>query len=234
MPLCFGASGSVRTSSSPYVADLAERAPDLLAGDHVVVAVAHRAGRAGDARSEPASGSEKPWHHTSSPRRIFGRCCGLLLGRALGDDRRARVEQADEVHADVRRPGPRGLLEEDQLLGSAAPRGRRTPWASSSRRSRRRRAAAASRCRSRGGRASRRERAAGGRLGQRRRRATRAARPGTPRRTLSSGGPSPPQVTDISRRGSPSGRRGRPGSGPRCRRHRRCPSRTTCAGRRVR
>src|SRR4051812_22365785 len=26
-----------------------------------------------DARSDPASGSEKPWHHTTSPRRILGR-----------------------------------------------------------------------------------------------------------------------------------------------------------------
>ena len=26
-----------------------------------------------DARSDPASGSEKPWHHTLSPRRIGGR-----------------------------------------------------------------------------------------------------------------------------------------------------------------
>ena len=30
-----------------------------------------------DARSEPAPGSEKPWHHTSSPRRICGRCAAF-------------------------------------------------------------------------------------------------------------------------------------------------------------
>ena len=42
---------------------------------------------------------------------------GLLRVGALFDERRARVQRADEVHADVRRLGPRGLLEEDQLLG---------------------------------------------------------------------------------------------------------------------
>ena len=40
------------------------------------------------------------------------------------------VQQADEVHADVRRARPLGLLEEDQLLGRASRRGRRTPSAS--------------------------------------------------------------------------------------------------------
>ena len=42
---------------------------------------------------------------------------GLLLGRALGGDGRAGVQGRHEVAADVRRAGPLGLLEEDQLLG---------------------------------------------------------------------------------------------------------------------
>ena len=42
---------------------------------------------------------------------------GLLLVGALFDQGRARVQRADEVHADVRRAGPGGLLVEDQLLG---------------------------------------------------------------------------------------------------------------------
>ena len=42
---------------------------------------------------------------------------GLLLVGALFDERRARVQRADEVDADVRRAGPGRLLEEDQLLG---------------------------------------------------------------------------------------------------------------------
>ncbi len=42
-----------------------------------------------DARSDPAPGSEKPWHHTTSPRRIGAGGRGLLLVGAVGDERRA-------------------------------------------------------------------------------------------------------------------------------------------------
>ena len=69
------------------------------------------------ARSEPALGSEKPWHQTCSPLRIAREVERLLLVRALGDERRAGVQQADEVHAHVGRAGALGLLDEDEVLG---------------------------------------------------------------------------------------------------------------------
>ena len=50
------------------VGDVRERRPDLLAVDDVDVAAALGA-RAAAARSEPASGSEKPWHQISSAAR---------------------------------------------------------------------------------------------------------------------------------------------------------------------
>ena len=50
------------------VGDRGVRRPDLLAVDDVLVAVEHGA-RAQRGRSEPASGSENPWHQTTSPRR---------------------------------------------------------------------------------------------------------------------------------------------------------------------
>src|SRR6185436_20291386 len=46
------------------------------------------------------------------PREVPG---PLLLG-GLGDQRRSRVEQADEVHTHVGGAGERALLEEDQVL----------------------------------------------------------------------------------------------------------------------
>ena len=118
MPLCFGASGSVRTSSSHVVGDLGERRPDLLAGDHVLVAVAHAPCTAARRGREPAPGSVKPWHQTSSPRRMRGQVLRpsarrwprlMIVGPAC--------MHADEVHADVGRAGAGGLLEVDQLLG---------------------------------------------------------------------------------------------------------------------
>ena len=63
------------------------------------------------ARSEPAAGSEKPWHHTSSPRRMRRRWRAFCSGVPSAIERRPAVEQADEVHADVgrlaRAPSPR-------------------------------------------------------------------------------------------------------------------------------
>ena len=98
------------------VGDLTERAPDLLAVEHVVVAVA---GGAGAQRREVGAGSrlgEALAPHLVAPEDA-GQVGGLLLRCALGDQRRARVQRADEVDPDVRRPCPRRLLEEDELLG---------------------------------------------------------------------------------------------------------------------
>ena len=52
---------------------VAERRPDLLAVDDPLVAVERRARVRTLARSEPASGSLKPWHQITSAARISGR-----------------------------------------------------------------------------------------------------------------------------------------------------------------
>ena len=102
------------------VGDVRARAPDLLAGHDVLVAVARR---------------------LRAQRREIG--AGLGLGEALaphvlaledarkvvrplrvgsfGDERRAGVHQADEVDADVRRVGARVLLEVHELLADRQP-----------------------------------------------------------------------------------------------------------------
>ena len=69
-----------------------------------------------EARSLPAPGSEKPWHHTSSPRRIGGQEPRPLLGGALDHDGGAGVQEPDEVHPDIGRMGPLELLQVDELL----------------------------------------------------------------------------------------------------------------------
>ena len=55
------------------VGDVRERCPDLLTGHDVVIAIADGAVD-NDARSLPALGSLNPWHHTSVPLRMRGRC----------------------------------------------------------------------------------------------------------------------------------------------------------------
>ena len=72
IPLCFGASGSVRTSSSQYWATWAWLVqifcPLMTYSSPSRTARVRRL-----ARSEPAWGSEKPWHQQCSPLRIAGR-----------------------------------------------------------------------------------------------------------------------------------------------------------------
>ena len=69
-----------------------------------------------EARSLPALGSEKPWHQTSSPRRIGGqvrwRCSGVPSAMMVGP----AWSRPDEVHPDVGGVGPLELLFEDELL----------------------------------------------------------------------------------------------------------------------
>ena len=61
-----------------------------------------RIGARGEAaRSEPAPGSLKSWHHTSSPRSIGVEEALSLLGRAVGHQRRA--DHVDADHEEVRR-----------------------------------------------------------------------------------------------------------------------------------
>ena len=70
------------------VGEVRVRVPDLLAVDDPLVAVALRPGCVSPARSEPAPGSLKSWHHTSSPRssggtyRLF--CSSVPCTRIVG------------------------------------------------------------------------------------------------------------------------------------------------------
>ncbi len=102
------------------VGDVRARAPDLL--PVTTYSSPRRSARVrSEARSEPACGSEKPWHHTLSPREDARQVERALRVAALGDQRRAGVHEADEVHADVRRAGARVLLEVDELLADRQP-----------------------------------------------------------------------------------------------------------------
>ena len=158
MPLCFGRLGIGADQQLAPVGHLGEARPDLLAGDDVLVAVAHALARQRRQVAARAGLAESLAPHLLAAQDA-GQVLGLLLGAGLGHDRRPRVQRADEVHADVGRAGPRRLLEEDQLLdergAAAAVLGRPVD----ARRSRRRTAGAASRCRTRAAPASRRARA---------------------------------------------------------------------------
>ena len=98
------------------VGDLPERAPDLLAVQHVVVAVAlgpRAQRREVGARARLGEALAPHLFAAQDLRQVVG----LLRVAALFDQRRARVQRADEVHADVRRTRPGRLFVEDQLLG---------------------------------------------------------------------------------------------------------------------
>ena len=99
------------------VGDLGERRPDLLAGDDVLVAVAHGLALTATRGRSRRPARRSPGTTPRRPCRMRGQVRGLLLVGGLGHDRRAGVQQADEVHADVGRAGQGRLLEEDQLLG---------------------------------------------------------------------------------------------------------------------
>ena len=68
-----------------------------------------------DARSEPDSGSEKPWHQISSPGEDRLQPALLLLVGAVVDHHRAAHHHAEHVRR-LRRPGARHLLAEERLL----------------------------------------------------------------------------------------------------------------------
>ena len=90
MPLCGGASGSVRTSAMPQFANVAYV-------DHTFWPVTtytpprFSARVVSDARSLPASGSLNSWHHTSSPDSIRGihrrRCSSVPYVISVGPTR---------------------------------------------------------------------------------------------------------------------------------------------------
>ena len=87
MPLCFGASGSVRARHTPHRA--------LCAADvHTFCPVSDQPPSTrtalvrSDARSEPAPGSENSWHQRNSPRMVAGTkrsiCSGVPCSRMVG------------------------------------------------------------------------------------------------------------------------------------------------------
>ena len=127
MPLCLGASGSVRASRMPHSARWAAEV-------HTFWPVTTHSSPSSTARvvtlarSEPASGSLKSWHHTSSPRSIGGRYRCLLLVGAVGEQRGADHPDGDGEHA-VGDAEAGLLLVEDGRLDRLGRRGRRTPWA---------------------------------------------------------------------------------------------------------
>ena len=99
------------------VGDLAERAPDLLARSARSRRRRASARVRSDARSEPAPGSENPWHHTSSPRRIFGRCAAFCSSVPSSISVGPACSVPTKFTPTYGRAGPGGLLVEDQLLG---------------------------------------------------------------------------------------------------------------------
>ena len=107
--------------------------PDLLAVDDQVVAVANRAVLS-DARSDPASGSEKPWHHTMSPRRMRGRnscfCSSVPHCNSVGP---TRISPSDDTRIGAR---PRRTPRRAPPTRRPTARGRRTPPATTRRSSR--------------------------------------------------------------------------------------------------
>ena len=121
-----------------------ERGPDLLAGDDASSPFALTALVFSDARSEPDSGSEKPWHQISSPERIGSRkrsfCSSVPWAITIGPAH-DQPEHVGRRGRAWRAPSPRRRSP----ARSASRRGRRTPSATRRRPSRRRAACAATR-----------------------------------------------------------------------------------------
>src|SRR5262249_51769006 len=96
--------------------DLGDAGPDLLAVHDVVVAGADRA-RAQRGEVGARAGLREALAPDLVAAEDLGHVPRLLLRGALRDQRRPAVQESDEVHADVRRPGARDLLVVDELLG---------------------------------------------------------------------------------------------------------------------
>ena len=116
MPRCFGRVGIGAHEELAHVGDLAERAPDLLAVEHVVVAVA-----LGARPQRREVGARARLGEALAPHLLAAQdlreVLRLLLVGAFLDQRRARVQRADEVDAHVRSALACRFFVEDQLLG---------------------------------------------------------------------------------------------------------------------
>ena len=73
-----------------------------------------------EARSEPASGSLKPWHQMTSPAAMAERCCCLLGVRAEGHDRRPDPVEAHVLRAPRLVVGPHLLAHHGLVPHRAA------------------------------------------------------------------------------------------------------------------
>ena len=123
MPWCLGTSGSVRARRIPHSARWAAEVHTFWpVTTHSSPSSTARVATL--ARSEPASGSLKSWHHTSSPRSIGGQVALLLLVGAVGEQRGADHADGDGEHA-VGHAEAGLLLVEDRRLDRACRRGRR-------------------------------------------------------------------------------------------------------------
>ena len=118
-PLCFGALGSLRVTRMAHVGPVGARRPDLLAVD-TQSSPSRTARVRSPARSEPAPGSEKSWHQTSSPRRAGRRVPPLLLLGAVGEQRRHAHAEAD-LEVAARHEVARLLLRVDDLVDRRQP-----------------------------------------------------------------------------------------------------------------
>ncbi len=87
IPRCFGACGSVRTSSSHQSATSAWEV-QIFEPVTTYASPSRTARVRKEARSEPAPGSLNPWHHTSSPRSTGGsqraRCSAVPSAAMVG------------------------------------------------------------------------------------------------------------------------------------------------------
>ena len=112
MPLCWGASGSVRARQMPQSARWATEVHTFWPVSFQPPSTRSALVRS-EARSEPDPGSEKSWHHTSSPRSDGGtnrsRCSSLPCSRIVGSAQPA-ITMSGPGDA-----GPGQLLVDDDL-----------------------------------------------------------------------------------------------------------------------
>ena len=96
----------VRVSRTHRVRVLGEAGPHLLAVDDPLIAAFCTARVVSDARSLPEPGSEKPWHHVSSPRQQPRHHLGGQFGRRVVDHRRASAPRASSTGPGRSSPRP--------------------------------------------------------------------------------------------------------------------------------
>ena len=122
MPLCFGASGSVRQSRKHQSAMSAWLVHTFWPLTTYVVAVALAAACAAPPRSEPAPGSEKPWHHSSSPDTSGARKRSLLRLACRAAGAPGRSGRRSDCAGGPRRADRSSAWSKNQRSTTVAPR----------------------------------------------------------------------------------------------------------------